>query len=92
MNMTREQRERRSAVWRWTLAGVTCLGAAGALLALGTVAPVFLDHSVAGIVARLALCSFCLAFFVSAHRGIRRALIDCDRTCSDEQFRQVPAP
>lgn len=88
--MNRDKLKRRSEVCRWAVAFVTCLGATVALALLAQAAPVFVDHSLAGVVARLALCSFCLAFFVAADRGIRRAHIDCDPVRSNELFRQIP--
>ena len=61
--MSRSTSERCSAICLWTMAMATCLVGVVVVLGLGTVVPVVMDSSVAGMSARLAVCATCMAAF-----------------------------
>ncbi len=84
--MNQDNRELRPVVSLWT-AAATCVGVSAATLVLAKAPPMFMEISGAGFDGRLALATICLAGFVAAHRGVRKALLTCDRTCSDQEFR-----
>ena len=70
--MNRDTLER---IYLWTGGLIACLVAAAATFTLG-----------GGMLARLAVVALSFGLFVAAHHRVRRALIDCDRTCSDDHL------
>ena len=70
--MNRDTLER---IYLWTSGLIACLVAATVAFTLG-----------GGMFARLAVVALSFGLFVAAHHGVRRALIDCDRTCSDDHL------
>ena len=70
--MRRIKSERYAATSFWTRAMATFIVATFVVLGLGTVAPVFMESSLAGVVARSAVAVLCLGVFITDHRGRSR--------------------
>ncbi len=70
--MSRIKSERNSAIFFWTSAMATFIVATFVVLGLGTVAPVFMESSLAGVGARSVVAALCLGVFITDHRGRSR--------------------
>ena len=66
--MTRNRPDQSSAVQLWLAAIAVSLTAVSLVLGLGTLAPLFLEESVAGAGVRLVVAAICFAVFITAHR------------------------
>ncbi len=71
--MSRIKSERDSAISFWTSALATFIVATFVVLGLGTVAPVFMESTLAGVSARMVVAALCLgAVFITDHRRSSR--------------------
>ncbi len=70
--MSRIKSERNAAISFWTRAMATFLVGVFVVLGLGTVIPVFMESTLAGVGARSAVAVLCLGVFITDHRGRSR--------------------
>ena len=68
-SMTQRKVGRSPLVQLWLLALVVSVIGFSLVLGLGTLAPVFLEESAAGMAARLFVVAICFDMFVAVHRG-----------------------
>ena len=75
--MTQSRPQQSSAVQLWLVAIDVSLTGVSLVLGLGTLAPLFLEASVAGAGVRLVVAANCFAVFITAHRGqqLRRRVV-----------------
>ena len=67
--MSRIKSERNAAISFWTRAMATFIVATFVVLGLGTIAPVFMESTLAGVSARSVVAALCLgAVFITDHR------------------------
>ncbi len=66
--MSRIKSERYASIALWAKATATFLVGVSVVVGLGTVIPVFIENSLAGMSARSVVAAFCLAVFITDHR------------------------
>ncbi len=79
--MSRIKSERNAAISFWTRAMATFIVATFVVLGLGTVAPVFMENTLAGMSARSVVAALCLAVFITDHRR-RSRQVQCGEGCA----------
>ena len=79
--MSRIKSERYAAICLWTRATATFLVGVFVVVGLGTVIPVFMEHTLAGVSARAVVAALCLAVFITDHRR-RSRLVQHRESCA----------
>ena len=79
--MSRIKSERYAAICLWTSGLAIFLVGVFVVLGLGTVIPVFMEHTLAGVSARSVVAALCLAVFITDHRR-RSRLVQHRESCA----------
>ena len=70
--MSRIKSERYASIALWAKATATFLVGVSVVVGLGTVIPVFTEHTLAGVGVRSVVAALCLGVFITDHRSRRR--------------------